>query len=76
MKKLTSLILLFLISSCGYSSYEECLYKEIKDGNPKTDKAAIINKYAAESFCRGKFPKPPKPQIVFEKGVDYKINWT
>ena len=73
MKKLTSLILLFLISSCGYNSYEECLYKEIKDGNPKTDKAAIISKNAAISFCRSKFPKP---QIVFEKGVDYKINWT
>jgi len=72
MKKLTSLILLFLISSCGYDSYEECFYKEIKDGSPKTDKAAIINERAADSFCRSKFPKPER---VFAEGVDFEVNF-
>ena len=41
---------MFLITSCGYGSYDECMKEEIKDNE------GIYSTYIS-SYCRDKFPK-------------------
>ncbi len=54
--------IIFLISSCGYSSYDECMKEEIKDNQGKY--SAYIARY-----CRDKFP------TKYRKGISAKENF-
>jgi hypothetical protein len=55
MKKAIFLIpIIFIISSCGYSSYEQCTLKEIQ----KCETGACNG--AAYSYCKAKFPEKYK----------------
>ena len=49
MRTILLLSIIFLISSCGYGSYDECMKEEIKDNQGN------YSQYIA-SYCRDKFP--------------------
>ena len=64
MKKLLLLLpIIFIISSCGYSSYNECTKEEIRKNDGKSNSSIF-------SYCREKFPKNTQ-SILLRHEVDY-----
>lgn len=65
--KITLIIITaFVITSCGYSSYNECTKEEIRKNGGKSN-ASIF------SYCREKFPQNAKKSTRLKSDVDYVI---
>ena len=68
MRIIVFLPIIFLITSCGYGSYDECMKEEIKDNEGK------YSTYIS-SYCRDKFPKKSSkglsPKEYFFKQKEY-----
>jgi len=61
------IITAFVITSCGYSSYNECTKEEIRKNGGKSNGSIF-------SYCREKFPQTTKKSSTLKQDVDYVIS--
>lgn len=59
---------LFLVVSCGYKSFDECMKEEIKQNN---------NQYSGyiQNYCREKFPVKRSKQLTAEEYFNTQEEW-